>query len=191
MSLSEGTVYGKRVLLELSHAIERFALAARPGDPLVVVAMFQRLSYFSREAEVYREIAAHASVTLVGLVEDVPPQLPPGVHHVPLAADDELAREWSVTVLGPGGGATLVAVDSETVGAGAHTLEDGRRFRGYWSFLRADAYRETLRLRARLALPEETRDAVDEVLYLEGGAGRIDLRLKWFACGEETLDRWR
>ncbi len=35
------TLYGKRMLVEISHAIERFALAAEPGSPLVVIAMFQ------------------------------------------------------------------------------------------------------------------------------------------------------
>ncbi len=165
MSASDGTTFGKRVLVELSHAIERFALAADPGSPLVVIAMFQRLSYFQRESEVYREIAARSTVTLVGLVEDLPPQLPPGVRHVLLSENDDLAREWSVTVLGPAGGATLVAVDQETVDPGSHTLEDGRRFHGNWSFRRADAYREVLRMRARLPLPADTVTGIDEVLH--------------------------
>ena len=165
MSAPDGTTFGKRVLVELSHAIERFALAADPGSPLVVIAMFQRLTYFQREAEVYRDIAARSTVTLVGLVADFPPQLPAGVRHVLLGEDDELAREWSVTVLGPGGGATLVAIDQETVDAGAHTLEEGRRFVGTWSFRRADAYREVLRLRAQLRLPADTVTEIDEVLH--------------------------
>jgi GGDEF domain-containing protein len=165
MSAPDGNTFGKRVLVELSHAIERFALAADPGSPLVVIAMFQRLSYFQRESEVYREIAARSTVTLVGLVEDFPPQLPPGVRHVLLAEGEELAREWSVTVLGPGGGATLVAIDQEVVDGGAHTLEEGRRFVGSWSFKRADAYREVLRIRAQLPLPADTVARIDEVLH--------------------------
>lgn len=164
MAPPDGTTYGKRVLVELSHAIERFALAAEPGAPLLVIALFQRLSYVEREAAVYAEIAARSSVTLVGLVGDVPPQLPPGVRHVLLGEDEELAREWSVTVLSPNGGATLVAVDQESVDPHARTLEEGRRFRGRWSFVRADAYREALRLRARLRLPADTTEAIDEVL---------------------------
>ncbi|MCX6463471.1 MAG: hypothetical protein NTW05_07745 [Pseudonocardiales bacterium] len=156
--------FGKRVLVEISHAIERFALAAEPGTPLLVVAMFQRLSYFEREAQVYRDIAARSTVTLVGLVADFPPQLPAGVRHVLLGEDDELAREWSVTVLGPHGGATLVAVDSETVDPAAHTLEEGRRFHGHWSFRREDAYREALRLRDSLGVSADTRARIDEVL---------------------------
>lgn len=159
-----GTLFGKRVLVEISHAIEKFALAAEPGGPLVVIAMFQKLSYFQRETEVYRAIAASGAVTLVGLVEDFPPELPAGVRHTLLRADDALAREWSVTVLGQRGGATLVAVDQEEITADARTIEEGRRFRGHWSFRRLDAYREVLRLRSTLTLPAQTVEEIDEVL---------------------------
>jgi len=159
-----GARFGKKVLVEISHAIERFALTARRGDPLIVIAMFQKLSYFERETTVYEEIAGTGAVTLVGLVEDFPPQLPAGVRHTLLGAADPLAREWSVTVLGPRGGATLVATDQEVVDANSRTLEEGRQFRGHWSFRRADAYREVLRLRLRLSLPPETVEEIDKVL---------------------------
>lgn len=159
------TLFGKRVLVEISHAIERFALAAEPGSPMIVVAMFQKLSYFQRETDVYRDIAASGAVTLVGLVEDFPPQLPTGVRHTLLDAGDPLAREWSVTVLSPRGGATLVAVDQEEITAEARTIEEGRRFRGHWSFCREDAYREVLRLRSALWLPPETVQEIDRVLH--------------------------
>ncbi|MCY7341377.1 MAG: hypothetical protein LH603_05875 [Pseudonocardia sp.] len=159
------SLYGKRVLVEVSHAMERFALAAAPGSPLVVVAMFQKLSYFERESAVYRDIAARGAVTLVGLVEDFPPELPPGVRYRSIAASDPLSREWSVTVLSPKGGATLVAIDQETVDPSAATIEDGRYFLAHWSFHRADAYTEILRLRSTLQLSEETRDEIDGVLH--------------------------
>lgn len=163
------TLFGKRVLVEISHAIERFALAAEPpgstnASPMIVVAMFQKLSYFQRETEVYRAIAATGAVTLVGLVEDFPPDLPAGVRHTLLDANDPLAREWSVTVLSPHGGATLVAVDQEELTPDARTIEEGRRFRGHWSFRREDAYREILRLRSELGLPRETVEEIDHVL---------------------------
>jgi GGDEF domain-containing protein len=159
------TLFGKRVLVEISHAIEQFALAAEPGSPMIVIAMFQKLSYFERETMVYRDIAGHGAVTLVGLVEDFPPQLPPGVRHTLLDPSDPLAREWSVTVLGPRGGAMLVATDLEEVVPHARTLEEGRRFRGRWSFRREDAYREVLRLRSELRLPRETIEDIDRVLH--------------------------
>jgi GGDEF domain-containing protein len=156
--------FGKRVLVEISHAIERFALGADPGERIVVIALFQRRAYFEREIDVYRDIAARAEVTLVGMVEDPPPGLPPGVHHVPLDEDGSLAREWSVTVLGPRGGATLVAVDQESVDPAARTLEEGRRFHGRWSFRRADAHREVSRLRGELPMSDDDRRRIDTLL---------------------------
>jgi GGDEF domain-containing protein len=160
----DGSLFGKKVLVEISHAIERFALATDPAGPMVVIAMFQKLSYFERETSVYRDIAARGAVTLVGLVEDLPPQLPPGVRHTLLDTADPLAREWSVTVLGPHCGATLVATDLEQVDPAARTLEEGRRFSGTWSFRRQDAYREILRLRSTLRLPAQTVEDIDRVL---------------------------
>jgi DICT domain-containing protein/GGDEF domain-containing protein len=163
-------LFRKRVLVELSHAIEQFALAARPGDPLVVIAMFQKLSYFEREVAMYRDIAERGAVTVVGLAENLPPRLPPRVRHCLFPEGDELAREWSVTVLGPRGGATLVAKDLQSVDPDAPTLEDGRRFRAGWSFRRADAYGEILRLRSRLRLSTDLVDEIDQVLHAVLGA---------------------
>ncbi len=157
-------VFGKRVLVEISHTIERFALAAPPDEPLIVIALFQKLSYFSRETAVYQDIAGRGALTVVGLTEDFPPHLPAGVRHALIGANDPLAREWSVTVLGPRGGATLVALDLETVDAGARTLEEGRLFRGHWSFRREDAYHEVLRLRSTLSLPPHVVQHVDDHL---------------------------
>jgi DICT domain-containing protein len=132
-------LFSKRLLVEISHAIERFALAAPMDEPLIVIAMFQKLSYFEREAAIYRDIAGRRAVTVVGLAENFPPRLPPDVRHCLLDPADPLAREWSVTVLGPRGGATLIAVDQETVDVTAQTLEEGRSFRGRWSFRREHA----------------------------------------------------
>ena len=69
-----------------------------------------------------------------------------------------------MTVLGLRGGATLVAVDLETVDADARTLEHGRLFRGHWSFRREDAYHEVLRLRSTLPLSAQVVQHIDEHL---------------------------
>jgi GGDEF domain-containing protein len=156
--------FGKRLLVEISHTIERFALAAPMDEPLIVIAMFQKLSYFEREAGIYRDIAGRGAVTVVGLAENFPPQLPPRVRHCLLGPADPLTREWSVTVLGPRGGATLIAIDQQTVDVTAHTLEEGRSFRGRWSFRREPAYREVLRLRSQLRLPSVVMEEIDDVL---------------------------
>jgi GGDEF domain-containing protein len=188
---ADAAVFGKRVLVELSHAIERFALAAPAGHPMVVVAMFQKLSYFRREAAVYRDIAARGAVTVVGVAEQHPPQPSPGVRHVLLDAGDELAREWSVTVLGPRGGAALVAVDQQHVDPFAPTIEDGRRFRGRCSFRRRDAYAEVLRLRERLRLPAATATAIDDVLRAVLAAPEPMTQEPWDAPLRFLADRVR
>lgn len=159
-----GEVLGKRILVEISHTIEQFALAAPPGEPLIVIAMFQKLSYFERETAVYREIAGRGALTVVGLTEDFPPHLPPGVRHALIGPDDPLAREWSVTVLGPHGGATLIALDLESIDANARSLEAGRLFHGRWSFRREDAYHEVLRLRSALSLTPNLIARIDDHL---------------------------
>lgn len=164
-SLPDGALT-KRLLIDVSHSIERYALAGDPGEPTLVIAMFQRLSYFMREVEVYRRIAERGAVTIVGIAGDHPPALPAGIAHVLLDPAEPLAGEWSVTVLSPSGGATLVAADLETVHGDATTLEAGRQFDGGWSFLREHAYFEVLRLRDELArrLHPETVADLDAVL---------------------------
>lgn len=162
-SVGAGT-FGKPLLVELSHMIEQFALGVDPATPMVVIAMFQKLAYFSREAELYRELAARGAVTVVGVAEETPPELPPGVRHVLIPAADDLEREWSVTVLTPGGGATLVASDLETLDPTAATLERGRTFRAGWSFRREEARTQVQRLRTKLRLDGATAARVDDVL---------------------------
>jgi DICT domain-containing protein len=164
-SLPAGTLT-KRLLVDLSHAIEQFALAQNNAQPLVVVALFQRLSYLMREVDVYRRIAQTGAVTVVGIAEDYPPALPAGIAHVLLDQNEPLAREWSVTVLGAGSGATLVATDLQSVLPDATTLEAGRQFDGGWSFLRENAYAEALRLRQTLGgrLHPRTAADMDQVL---------------------------
>jgi GGDEF domain-containing protein len=156
--------FTKPLLVELSHTLERLALAADEGDPTVLVAMFQRFAYFEREAAVYGEIAARGVLTIVGVVDDVPERMPPGVRHVLLAPEDDLIKEWSVTVLGPRGGATLVAADLEALEPDSPTLERGRTFRAGWSFRREEARQQVVRLRRKLPLDASTTAAVDAVL---------------------------
>ncbi|WFE97975.1 DICT sensory domain-containing protein [Micromonospora sp. WMMD987] len=155
----------KRSLVTVSHAIERSALATAEDGPLVVIALFQRMPYFLRERDRYRRIAAGAAVTVVGLVGETPPELPPGGYAVALAETEELAQEWSVVALTPRFGASLVARDRREV-AVAGTLEEGRLFSGRWGFRRDEALHEVIRLRAQLGdrLPPTALTAIDQVL---------------------------
>ena len=190
-------LHTKRILIDVSHAIERFALAADPNQPLLVIALFQRWSYFRREVAVYREIASRGAVTVIGFVADSPPELPEDVQHRLLLPSDLLAREWSVTVLGPQGGATLVAVDQESISADSATLEQGRQFLGQWSFDRHVASVEALRLRSELGLPAATVAAIDHVLAAVSaapeppGQGWCDAPIDFLAGRAETTARER
>ncbi|MBO4210782.1 histidine kinase [Micromonospora echinofusca] len=153
------------MLVGISHAMERAALATAEDGPLAVLALFQRMPYFERERECYSRLARRAAVTVVGLVAETAPALPAGAWPVLLAADEDLAREWTVVVLTPRFGATLVAHDLAQVEA-AGTLESGRLFDGWWSFRRDDALHEAVRLRDQLTdrLPATALTALDVVL---------------------------
>ncbi|MGZ3144329.1 DICT sensory domain-containing protein [Lentzea chajnantorensis] len=156
----------KRTLVIASHAVERAALAGDGSEPLLVIAMFQRLPYFERESEVYRRIAGLAEVTVVGMVADRRPDLPAGVTPVLLRKDEELAAEWSVVVLSARFGASVVATDLGEVALDGTSLEPARLFHGRWGFRREEAYAEAVRLRDVLGdrVPPDVRRRLDDVL---------------------------
>ena len=174
-------VLAKEVLVEVSHAIERFALAADPSEPIAVISLFQRASYFRTQEAVYREIAARAAVAVAGATEGIAGPDPGALHQALIGAADPLAREWSVTVLGPRAGATLVAEDLRTVHPEATSLERGRLFRGRWSFRREDAEREVRRLRSQLDLPADATSRIDRVLRAVAGTPEPELQDRWDA----------
>ncbi|WP_439380055.1 DICT sensory domain-containing protein [Amycolatopsis lexingtonensis] len=149
-----------------SHAVERAALAEGAGDDTVVFALFQRLPYFEREREVYAKIARRAAVTVVGMVDSGRPDLPHGVTPVLLRPDEPMAREWSVAVLSPTFGASVVAQDLDEIDPQASTVEAARLFRGRWGLRRDEAYAEVVRLRDAMGdrLPPAVRRKVGEVL---------------------------
>ncbi|OZM73416.1 sensor protein [Amycolatopsis antarctica] len=156
----------KRSLVIASHAVEHAALADIDLGDAVVIAMFQRLPYFDREREVYAKIAARAAVTVVGMVDQGRPDLPPGVTPVLLRPDEWLSREWSVVVLSPTFGASVIAHDLEDVDGQGVSLESSRLFRGRWGMRRDEAYAEVVRLRDLLSdrLPPMVRQRIDATL---------------------------
>ncbi|MDP9793855.1 hypothetical protein J2S43_002367 [Catenuloplanes nepalensis] len=159
-------LFTKSALVTVSHAIERAALAAAEDGPMLVVALFQRLPYFTRERQVYERIAERAAVTVVGLVGDQTGPLPAGAHLVTLNPDEAYAREWTVLVLTPRFGALLSAHDREEVDGTAATLEAGRLFDGRWSLRRDDALHKALEIQAAFAgrLSPDARAAFSDVL---------------------------
>ncbi|MCR6482587.1 sensor protein [Amycolatopsis sp. OK19-0408] len=159
-------VLSKRALVTASHAVERAALAEGAGADTVVFALFQRLPYFEREREVYARIARTAAATVVGMVDSGRPDLPHGVTPVLLRPDEPMAREWSVAVLSPTFGASVVAQDLDEVDPEATTVERARLFRGRWGLRRDEAYAEVVRLRDAMGdrLPPAVRRTVGDVL---------------------------
>ena len=159
-------VLSKRALVTASHAVERAALADGTGADTVVFALFQRLPYFERERDVYARIARKAAVTVVGMVDSGRPDLPHGVTPVLLRPDEPMAREWSVAVLSPTFGASVVAQDLDEIDPQASSVERARLFRGRWGLRRDEAYAEVVRLRDAMGdrLPPAVRRKVGEVL---------------------------
>ncbi|MEV1295292.1 DICT sensory domain-containing protein [Pseudonocardia sp. NPDC049635] len=157
----------KPLLIALSRAVEDFALAPARDRPMAVVGLFQRTRYLTPQLTTWERIAHEcgdgAAVAVAGAP---PPQIPPGLACVRLADGEPAAREWSVTVLTPRSGATLVAHDMESVDGSARSLERGRLFSARWSFRHADAHTELLRLRHQLGarLGARRTGALDEVL---------------------------
>jgi DICT domain-containing protein/GGDEF domain-containing protein len=170
-------VLSKRALVTASHAVERAALADGAGADTVVFALFQRLPYFEREREVYARIARSAAVTVVGVVDSGRPDLPHGVTPVLLRPDERLAREWSVAVLSPTFGASVVAQDLDDVDPRAGSVEAARLFRGRWGLRRDEAYAEVVRLRDALGdrLPPAVRRKVGEVLASVDTPAAVDV----------------
>jgi EAL domain-containing protein (putative c-di-GMP-specific phosphodiesterase class I) len=99
----------KLLLLELSRSIERQIV--NQGSTAVVIASFQKASYFTPEtAHRYGKLAEDAAL-VAALGVGMGPEPAPGVRGVHLAADEALRGEWNVIALGPHFGAAFVARD--------------------------------------------------------------------------------
>jgi diguanylate cyclase (GGDEF)-like protein/PAS domain S-box-containing protein len=112
----------KRLLLPMSHHLEDRAL--RIGEGAVILSAFQEARHFTKAtAKRYEDLARRSSLVAalgIGLVAE-PVH---GVRGAQLDADDALAGEWSVVVLGPHFAGALVARDLGDTG-----VPDGdRRF---------------------------------------------------------------
>nr|CEL23076.1 sensor histidine kinase [Kibdelosporangium sp. MJ126-NF4]CTQ90213.1 sensor histidine kinase [Kibdelosporangium sp. MJ126-NF4] len=181
----------KRSLVIASHAVERAALTGIGQAPMIVIAMFQRLPYFERERRVYARIAAQASVTVVGMVDTTRPDLPAGVTPVLLGKDEDLAREWSVVVLSPRFGASVIAQDLEEIDPESAALEAGRLFHGRWGLRRDEAYAETVRMRDVLGdrLPPSVRRRIDEILASTNEPPSIEIEQRTEAAVGDLVQR--
>lgn len=95
------------LLSSVSRYLEEQAKTIAGGA--VILSCFQRGQHFGGEVRRrYQELAASAPLTAIFAV-DVPTDLPPSVRGIPIAADDPLASEWVVAVIGPHFAAALIA----------------------------------------------------------------------------------
>lgn len=156
----------KRLLVALSHSLERAVMSGPVEPPTVVVALFQRLPFFDREREVYERMAAAGIEVVVAFTADGAHEAPRGVHTVLLHPDEPLTDEWSVVAVGPRAGAFLVATDQHHFDPKEREPEASRQFAGRWGYSRAQACAELARLRFALGdrLPPALRRTLDLLL---------------------------
>jgi DICT domain-containing protein len=139
-------ITSKRLLVSLSHTIEKAVMSGPIEAPTVVVALFQKLRFFDREREVYERMAAAGIHVIIGFVRGEEHAAPAGVHVVLLAEDEPLADEWTVVAVGPHAGAFLVATDQHRFDPREREPEASRVFAGRWGYSRAQANTELARL---------------------------------------------
>lgn len=156
----------KRLLVALSHTIEKAVMSGPIDDPTVVVAMFQTLAFFDREREVYERMAAAGVHVVVGFVSGEEHEPPEGVTAVLLEPGEPLSDEWTVVAVGPEAGAFLVATDQHRFDPEERDYEASRQFVGRWGYARTTAASELARLRFALGdrIGGETRRVIDGLL---------------------------
>ena len=147
----------KRLLLPMSHHLENRAL--RIGEGAVILSAFQDAKHFTaRTARRYETLVRGASLVAafgVGLPEEPLP----GVRGANIGADDPLAGEWSVLVIGPHFAGALVAQDLGDTGG----REPDRRFMFATTYDRGLVIAAARTLISRitpLVVPEPAADAL-------------------------------
>ena len=128
-------VITKQTLATLSHAVE--AIAEEAGPDATVISLFQRGPYFSPMVARYERMAARGATIVVAYAGDGPTAA--GVHHVAIAGDHPLAREWAAVLITPGVAAHVRGEDLVDFDPAGDDLESGRRFATTWGFDRLTA----------------------------------------------------
>jgi diguanylate cyclase (GGDEF)-like protein/PAS domain S-box-containing protein len=112
----------KRLLLPMSHHLEQHAL--RIGEGAVILSAFQDAKHFTKATVRRYEALARRSSLVAALGVGLPEEPVHGVRGASLDAEDPLAGEWSVVVLGPHFAGALVGRDLGDTGC----PEGDRRF---------------------------------------------------------------
>jgi len=119
-------LHSRSVMLALSHVIEQ---AAEDNPDTRLIATFQRLGLYQRQAKHYQRLAKRCPQVFVLGFPDVRPEMPAGITLVTLEAIWPLVHEWVVIAWGPTCTAALIAYDVE------HRApeERSKHFRGLWT----------------------------------------------------------
>ncbi|NER25629.1 MAG: GAF domain-containing protein [Symploca sp. SIO1C2] len=125
--------YFKSSLTALSHAIEDLILA-RTDSPLVI-ANFQQECFFCQEVHRYRQIAQRTNQVYVLAVPEAESNLAEDsqtYEFIPLEADEYLAQEWHLIVIGEQYAACIVCQEQAT--SLPTPMDQARQFEGIWTF---------------------------------------------------------
>jgi DICT domain-containing protein len=113
----------------ISHELED--IVVNNSLPVDFYTGFQRFSFFMRQIQRYKRLAAVCRRVYVWGVPDIDPPTIPGIEFMPLTADMELAREWFLVVNTP---SFFSALLTREVTYGQQLPKGARRFRGVWTY---------------------------------------------------------
>jgi DICT domain-containing protein/signal transduction histidine kinase len=127
-------VYFKASLTALSHAMEDLVLVGK-GQPLVI-ANFQMERFYRQESRRYQRIAQRTDqVYILAAPESNFAAVSSPYFTIPFDADDDLAQEWHLIILGEQYAGCIVCQEfASPIDAGS--LDQARQFKGIWSFER-------------------------------------------------------
>lgn len=128
-------IYFKSSLTALSHAMEDQILAGT--DKPLVIASFQRERFYNQEAHRYARIADRSDqVYVLAAPETEFRNRSQQYETVAFDAQDGLAKEWHLVVLGKGYASCLICRErlGEEENQGVLHVDQGRRFEGIWTF---------------------------------------------------------
>ncbi|CAA0124737.1 putative cyclic di-GMP phosphodiesterase PdeG [Mycolicibacterium vanbaalenii] len=127
-------VVRRRTLLQLSRHIERVAVSAE-SPPILLATLQQYRNFHGDTRTIYADLAERAPLVVI-FGQDVPADPGAGIRGVCLDADDPLALDWTILVLGPDTTAGLIARERDPAPR-TGTANNDRRFDTVITFDRA------------------------------------------------------
>ncbi len=128
-------IYFKSSMTALSHAMEDQVLAGT--DKPLVIASFQRERFYNQEAHRYARIADRSDQVYVLAAPETEFQSRSQQYEtIAFDAQDGLAKEWHLVVLGKGYSSCLICREriGDEKSRGELHVDQGRRFEGIWTF---------------------------------------------------------